>query len=86
MYIIQEQLENGFATDYWNVIDPCGDVIAACPNKPCAEKICKAMNLLPQMKNALEHARECLAQNCCSSDYNNQSRAHVYTALEAFNA
>jgi hypothetical protein len=44
MYTITEQLENGFATDYWQVIDPCGDVIAVCPNKPCAEKIIKALN------------------------------------------
>lgn len=86
MYTITEQLENGFATDYWQVIDPCGDVIAVCPNKPCAEKVCKAMNLVPQMKNALNHARECLNQNCAATDYNNASRAHVYAALEAANA
>jgi hypothetical protein len=52
MYTIQEKLENGFATDYWNVIDNCGDVIAVCPNKPCAEKIIRALNGTQALKNA----------------------------------
>lgn len=44
-YTIHEKTENGFSSDYWNVIDSFGDIIAVCPNKPCAEKILKSLKM-----------------------------------------